>query len=86
MQAQSPSPVQPPTGADREDTLWSRWRSLPRLLRLLWDLDRRDMLLVAAFSLVYGLAPLLALITLQRLVDSAVDGAAGKTTLTNALV
>ena len=87
MQAQSPSPVQPTTGADhREDTLWRRWRSLPRLLRLLWTLGRRDMLLVTAFSLVYGLAPLLALITLQRLVDSAVDVVAGKTTLTTALL
>ena len=71
---------------NREDTLWQRWRVFPRLLQLLWELGRRDVLMIAGFSLINGLAPLLSLLVLQRFVDSTADAISGNISLSVALV
>jgi ATP-binding cassette subfamily B protein len=63
-----------------------RWRVLPRLLRLLWEVDRRDVLLVGALSLVNGLRPLLSLLVLQRLIDSALAAITHAAPLRDALL
>src|SRR5260370_18405563 len=54
-----------------EDSLRHRWRYLPRLMQLLWELGARHLILLAVFSLAAGLLPVLSLVLLQRLVDSA---------------
>jgi ATP-binding cassette, subfamily B, bacterial len=48
-----------------------RWRSVGRLLRLLWELSPRAMAINAGVTLVIGLAPLLPLVALRHLVDTA---------------
>src|SRR5947208_8395470 len=53
------------------DSLRQRWRYFPRLVRLLWELGPRHLVLLAIFSLAGGLLPVLSLVLLQRLVDSA---------------
>jgi ATP-binding cassette subfamily B protein len=54
-----------------------RWRYLPRLLRLLWELGPREMTLLALFSLAGGLLPILTLFLLQQLVDRVVGVISG---------
>ena len=44
-----------------------RWRYLPRLLRLLWELGPREMMLLALFSLAGGLLPSAAYARTRRL-------------------
>lgn len=54
------------------DTLRRRWRALPRLVSLLWQIGRRDVLVLLALSVVTGLLPLASLVLLRHLIDSAV--------------
>jgi ATP-binding cassette, subfamily B, bacterial len=54
-----------------------RWRYLPRLWRLLWELGRREVLFLSVFSAACGLVPLLVLWALRHLIDSAVAAAQG---------
>jgi len=56
-----------------KDTVWSRWRYLPRMLRLLWESGPREMSLIALLAVVSGILPVLTLITMQRTVDRAVS-------------
>ncbi len=63
--------------AHPRDSARVRWRYLPRLWRLLWTLGRRELSIVVAFSIVGGLLPLVVLLMLRRLVDSAVGIIAG---------
>jgi ATP-binding cassette, subfamily B, bacterial len=62
-----------------------RWRYLPRLLRLLWELGPREMTLLALFSLAGGLLPIFTLFLLQQVVDRAVGVIAGRVPLAVAL-
>ncbi|MEM8534709.1 MAG: hypothetical protein AAGF95_27955 [Chloroflexota bacterium] len=71
---------------NQDDTFLQRWCVLPRLLQLLWELGRRDVLMIAGFSLINGLAPLLSLLVLQRFVDSTADAISGNIGLSVALV
>src|SRR5216683_854328 len=73
MRRQQPgSPRKPLPDRQHEDSLRHRWRYLPRMMQLLWDLGPRHLILLAVFSLAAGLLPVLSLVVLQRLVDSAV--------------
>jgi ATP-binding cassette, subfamily B, bacterial len=60
------------------DSLWQRWRFFPRLLGLIWALNRRDMLLLASFSLAGGLLPILTLSITLQLVDRSIAVIAGR--------
>jgi ATP-binding cassette subfamily B protein len=62
-----------------------RWRCLPKLVRLLWELGPREITLIAAFSLVDGLMPVLAVAALRGLVDSAAGVVRGGAPLGQAL-
>jgi ATP-binding cassette subfamily B protein len=53
------------------DSVRDRWRYCLRLLRLLWTLSPRGMVLNALVTLWIGLAPLLTLMALRHLVDVA---------------
>lgn len=53
-------------------SLRQRWRVFPRLLALVWRLNRRDALLLLAFALGGGVLPILTLLLTLRLVDQAV--------------
>ena len=66
--------------------LIARWCYLPRLLRLLWEVGARDVLVIGGFALVIGLAPLLVVVSLQRLVDAAVALLQGRASLYQALL
>jgi ATP-binding cassette subfamily B protein len=52
--------------------VWARWRYLPRLVRLLWQLGRREVILIGTVSTLVGLVPILGLMILRSLVDSSV--------------
>lgn len=73
----SSSAARPSDGESARDSARARWRYLPRLWRLLWALGRRELSFVVACSLVGGLTPLLVLVMLRRLVDSAVGVVTG---------
>ena len=67
---------------NRDDTIRSRWKYFPRFVKLLWELGRREILIVSVVSLVGGLVPLLIVVSLRRVVDSGVavitaEGAVG---------
>ena len=67
---------------NRDDTFRSRWKYFPRFVKLLWQLGRREILIVSVVSLVGGLVPLLIVVSLRRVVDSGVavisaEGAVG---------
>src|SRR5690348_8511317 len=53
-------------------SVWDHWRFFPRLLGLIWELNRRDVLLLASFALGGGLLPILALNITLQLVDRSV--------------
>lgn len=74
MQPTDASPARPAEGAD---TIRSRWRYLPKLLRLLWELGAREMALIAVVGIAAGMMPLLRLVFLRGLVDSGVGVAGG---------
>ena len=57
---------------NRDDTIRSRWKYFPRFVKLLWELGRREILIVGVVSLVGGLVPLLIVVSLRRVVDSGV--------------
>jgi ATP-binding cassette subfamily B protein len=76
----------PPSDGQQVDSLRQRWRHLPRLLHLLWELGARHLVLLALFSLAAGLLPVLSLVLLQRLVDSAVGVMNGTVPLVVAMV
>src|SRR5437763_10566997 len=76
----------PLSDGQQADSLRQRWRHLPRLLQLLWELGARHLVLLALFSLAAGLLPVLSLVLLQRLVDSAVGVMNGKVPLVVAMV
>lgn len=79
-----------PTGTRTElqakDSWLRRWRRFPQLLQLLWELGPRDMLVLAAASLINGLRPLLSFIILQQLVDSAAALVMGRTAISAVLL
>src|SRR5690348_10535355 len=74
----------PGAAKTRPDSLRHRWRALPRLLRLLWELGPREVLLMAGFDFVNGLLPIVRVAVLLRLIDSALAAAEGKTPWTRA--
>jgi ABC-type multidrug transport system fused ATPase/permease subunit len=55
-----------------------RWRYLPRLLRLLWELGPREVTLIGTLAAGSGVVPVLRVATLLRLVNDAVAAAVGK--------
>ena len=63
------SPVSDPS----LDSFAGRWRYLPKLLRLLWQLGPFEVVLTVAVSVVTGLIPLGTVLVLRGLVDSAVE-------------
>lgn len=69
-----------------EQHLWARWRSLPRLLRLLWQLAPGDLLWMTGISFIGGLIPLASLILLQRLVDGVYELVAGRASLSSVIL
>ncbi len=54
------------------DSLRGRWRFFPKLLGLIWHLNRRDVLLLISFALSGGLLPLLALNITLQLIDRSI--------------
>jgi ATP-binding cassette, subfamily B, bacterial len=54
------------------DKAHARWRYLPRLGQLLWSLGPREVVLLGVFSVISGLLPVLVLVVLRRLIDSAI--------------
>jgi ABC-type multidrug transport system fused ATPase/permease subunit len=68
------------------DSALTRWRYLPRFLRLLWEIDPRTVALVALVTVAAGILPVLAVAALGRLVDAAVGVVQGTVPLTSALV
>jgi ATP-binding cassette subfamily B protein len=68
------------------DSIGQRWRYLPRLLQLLWELGPRHLVLLALFSMAAGLLPVVSLVLLQRLVDSAAGVINGTVPLVVALL
>lgn len=69
--------------AARAAQLWERWRFFPRLLGLIWQLNRRDTVLLAAFALGGGLLPILTLTLTLRLVDRAIAVIGGQAPLSS---
>jgi ATP-binding cassette subfamily B protein len=69
-----PSPSIP---AVESDSFRSRWRRLPRLLGLLWELGPGEVALIGFFATASGFTPVLRLAVLRGLVDSAVGVARG---------
>jgi ATP-binding cassette subfamily B protein len=65
-------------GKMEEDSIRNRWRYLPRLFRLLWELGHREVMLIALFLIAKGLAPVISVAILRQLVDSAVGVVEGK--------
>ncbi len=76
-----------PTGAPATpmDSMVGRWRYLPKLVGLLWRVAPSDVVLIGVPSLVSGLVPLAAVLTLRGLVDSTVDLLTGEGALGTAL-
>ncbi len=76
-----------PTGASVTslDSIAGRWRYLPKLIALLWRVAPSDVVLIGVPSLVSGLVPLAAVLTLRGLVDSTVDLITGEGELGTAL-
>ena len=76
-----------PAGASATsmDSIMGRWRYLPKLIRLLWRVAPSDVVLIGVPSLVSGLVPLAAVLTLRGLVDSTVDLITGEGELGTAL-
>ncbi len=69
-----------------DHSMRDRWRKLPRLLKLMWEAGPRAFTTIAVFSVLLGVVPLVALLVLRALVDSAVGVIEGTTTLTSALL
>lgn len=67
------------------DTVGGRWRQLPALLRLLWQLGRRESLLIGVISALYGVVSVLSVIVLGGLVNSVVALITGSGELSSAV-
>lgn len=70
----------------RAPRLRERWSSLPRLLRLLWQLAPGELVWMTGISFVGGLIPLANLILLQRLIDNVYDLVAERASLSSVIL
>jgi ABC-type multidrug transport system fused ATPase/permease subunit len=71
---------------DVRDSIRGRWRRLPRLLGLLWELGAREVVWIGFFAVGSGFTPVLRLVVLRGLVDSAVGVASGTLPVRSALL
>ncbi|GHO85149.1 ABC transporter ATP-binding protein [Dictyobacter formicarum] len=62
------------------------WGSLPRLLLLFWQSGRKEVIFLLVVSLANGVAPVVQLIFLRRLIDSALSFISGRESLSTVLV
>ena len=69
-----------------DDSFRGRWRNLPRLVKLLWEVGPRELATIAGFSVLSGLVPLGALLILRGLIDSAAGTIAGTESMTVTLL
>ncbi len=69
-----------------DDSFRGRWRNLPRLVKLLWEVGPRELATIAGFSVLSGLVPLVGLLILRGLVDSAAGTIAGTESITVTLL
>jgi ATP-binding cassette subfamily B protein len=63
-----------------------RWGYIPRLLLLLWQSGRKEVIFLLAISLADGVAPVIQLALLRRLIDSSLNFIGGKESLFIVLV
>ena len=69
-----------------DDSFRGRWRNLPRLVKLLWEVGPKELTTIAAFSVLSGLLPLGSLLILRGLVDSAAGAIGGTESITVTLL
>ena len=69
-----------------DDSFRGRWRNLPRLVKLLWEVGPRELATIAGFSVLSGLVPLGTLLILRGLVDSAAGTIGGTESITVTLL
>ena len=63
-----------------------RWRYMPRLLLLLWQLGRKDICLILIIAVINGLVPVVQIFLFRQLIDAAVAVMAGKVSISQAII
>lgn len=68
------------------DSIAGRWRYLPKLVRLLWQLGPREVMLAAGVSAVFGFIPVASVLVIRGLVDSTVALISGEGQVSSAVL
>ena len=68
------------------DTIAGRWRYLPKLVRLLWQLGPREVMLAAGVSAVSGFIPVASVLVIRGLVDNTVALISGEGQVSSAVL